>query len=171
MNPTSGTTARDERLINLMILTMFVAFLLFGLFGLYIFTLRPAWQTINSLDWLKIPCEVVSSKVIVHQRSDGNMYSASLTYKYFIDGQTHEGHQFSFDDSTSSSRLGSDLIVNQHPPGLRGFCYVDPDCPTTSVMSRSPGDSALWGLLTLPFILIGGGGCYLFMHYRKSLNT
>ena len=171
MHTSSETETRDERLATFLIVLLCLGFLLMGLFGLYMFSLRPIWQFVNSRDWLETPCEVVSSQVDVHHDSDGDTYNVNVAYKYGTDGRQHVGRRFDFDSSRSSERAANDVIVAQHPVGFRGVCFVDPDDHESSVMYRSPGDGAVWGLLTVPFVLIGSGGLYLFISSKRPADS
>ncbi len=168
MRKLSELEARDEWLVNLMFVLLLLGFLLMGLLGLYVFSLRPMWRVFNSRDWRETPCEVVSSQVIDHQGSDGVTYSVNVAYQYSSNGQQHVGRRFSFDGSRSSNRAASEVIVAEYPVGFRGVCFVDPDDQGSSVMRRSTGGSAVWGLLTLPFIVIGAGGLYLYVVAKRS---
>jgi hypothetical protein len=150
-----------------MFVLLLLGFLLMGLFALYVISLRPMWLVFNSRDWQETPCEVVSSQVSVHKDS----YSVNIAYTYTADEQQHVGPRFSFDGSRSSSRAASEVIVTEHPVGFRGVCFVDPGDRGSSVMRRSTGGSAVWGLLTLPFIVIGAGGFYLYVVAKRSKDS
>ena len=171
MRKLSDLEARDERLVNLMFVLLLLGFLLMGLFALYVISLRPMWLVFNSRDWQETPCEVVSSQVSVHKDSDGDSYSVNIAYTYTADEQQHVGRRFSFDSSRSSSRAASEVIVAEHPVGFRGICFVDPDDHGSSVMRRSTGDSAVWGLLTLPLIVVGAGGLCLYVVAKRTKDS
>ena len=134
-----------------------VAFLLvFMLFGLGVavpFFLLPVWRTFEAGTWDGVPCTVERAWVESHAGDDGSTYSIGVVYRYEAGGREYAGDRYDFFLGSTSARAGKEEIVEGLPPGTRTTCWVDPDDPTSAVLSRELRGDFAFGLLVLPFVL------------------
>lgn len=138
--------------------------LFFGLFFVvgaalsWFLLIGPMLQLIEARSWPEVPCTVVSSHVQSHAGDDSTTYSVEITYTYEIGGREYTGDRYNFFFGSSSGYEHKADIVEQHPPGSRTLCRVDPEDPQRSVMNVGWDLEYLWGLFPLPFLLVGLGG-------------
>jgi len=130
-----------------------LVFLLFGLAFAVPFFLLPMWRTFDARTWDAVPCTVERAWVETHSGDDGSTYSIGVVYLYEVGGRRYAGERYDFFIGSTSSREGKTEIVEGLPPGVQTTCWVDPDDPTSAVLSRSLRGDFAFGLLTLPFIL------------------
>lgn len=124
----------------------------------YFFIFPAIINSLTSGDWMETPCTIHSSRVKVHEDSDGDTYSVDIMYSYTFDGKKHRSNRYGFMRGSSSGHAGKAEIVRQYPPGASSICYVNPDDPGESVLSRSLGAEVLLVLFPLVFMGVGGGG-------------
>ena len=143
-----------------------LAYLFFGLFAamgtmfFVIATVLPLWQIYSAKSWIDVPCRILSSEVGESQGEDGPTYRVDITYSYEFGGQSYTGDRYDFSSGSSSGYEGKARIVERYPVGLDTECYADPDKPERSVINRAPGAYLWWGLMSLPFMIIGFGGLF-----------
>jgi len=148
--------------------------LFFGLFFVvgatmsWFLLLRPMLQLFEARSWPEVPCTVVSSHVQSHRGDDSTTYSVEITYSYEIGGREYTGDRYNFFFGSSSGYQHKADIVEQHPPGSRTLCRVDPEDPQRSVMNVGWDLEYLWGLFPLPFLLVGLGGLVWVIRRPKA---
>ena len=136
----------------------FGVFLLFGL-GFMIPFAWMLWGVVTShLAWEETRCTITSSAVGSHSDSDGTTYSIDITYRYEWEGQPYTGDRYNFSFGSSSGREGKAKVVARYPSGEEVPCWVHPGRPEKAVLARTVGWEALFVLLPLVFVVIGGGG-------------
>lgn len=144
----------------------FAVFFLAGAFILWSVTLGPIYQILQARSWEEVPCTVVSSRVA--SSDDGDTYAVEIVYEYEAWGQTIRSDRYDFVPGYSSGYEGKAEIVAAHPEGSRHTCRVHPEDAERSVMSTDLHAGYLFGLLGLPFLLVGAGGLFFVL---VSLRT
>lgn len=143
--------------------------LLIGFFGIFLVVgaavgyfaiLGPFMDYMSSDSWVKTPCEVVSSRVIESRDDDGTTYRPEVVYKYTYQGKNYQSKRYDFFEVSSGGRSSKQKVVNDHPPGKKTVCYVDPTDPETAVLNRDFSWGILIILLPITFMLVGGAGMY-----------
>jgi len=142
--------------VGTLVLSVFFAiFTVAGLLVIWLAVLFPLSQSINALSWISVPCTILSSEVIGKET-----YRIQIHYAYIYDGQPFQGERYSFFNMKTSGKAGKERVVKRYPPGAQSVCFVDPDHPAESVLDRGLDWNVLWGLLGVPFLLVGLGGMY-----------
>lgn len=138
----------------------FTVFLVAGLGVLGFLSLGPVFQAFQARSWDQVPCTVLSSQVARSSSGDGDTYSVDIVYEYEIWGQRYQGDRYDFVPGSSSGYEGKAEVVARHPPGSRHTCRVHPEEATRSVFSTDLHGGYFFGLLGLPFFLVGAGGLW-----------
>jgi hypothetical protein len=136
----------------------FLVFLLVGLVVFCFLVVGPVIKTVQGRQWNAVPCTVISSRVQSHSSDDGTTYSADILYAYEIEGREYRANRYQFLGGSSSGRRGKQRIVDQHPPGAKKICYVNPRDPTDAVLYRGFSTMMWFGLIPLVFVAVGAGG-------------
>jgi hypothetical protein len=139
-------------------LFFWLAFLVIGSIVSFFIIVLPLIRTIQARDWKAVPCTIISSRVQYHSSDDGTTYSIDILYRYEIDGREYKANRYTFLGGSSSGRRGKQKVVNQHPPGAKKICYVNPRDPTDAVLNRGLSPVMFFGLLPLVFVAIGIAG-------------
>lgn len=139
-------------------LFFWLAFLVIGSIVSFFIIVLPLIKTIQARDWKAAPCTVISSRVQHHSSDDGTTYSVDILYSYEIDGREYKANRYTLLGGSSSGHKGKQKVVNQHPPGAKRICYVNPRDPTDAVLNRGLSPVMLFGLLPLVFVAIGIAG-------------
>ena len=139
-------------------LFFWLAFLVIGSIVFFFIIVLPLIKTIQARDWKAVPCTIISSRVQHHSSDDGTTYSVDILYAYEIDGREYKANRYTFLGGSSSGRKGKQKVVNQHPPGAKKICYVNPRDPTDAVLNRGLSPVMFFGLLPLVFVAIGIAG-------------
>ncbi len=142
----------------------FSIFLIAGIQVFFWLSLAPTLRSLAARNWPQAPCTIVSSRVIEHPGDDGSTYEISIQYEYEFEGRAYTSSRYSFFDIASSGRSGKERVVARYPPGSRTTCYVDPQNPERAVLDPGLRPEAAFGLIGMPFVLVGAGGLfYLFV--------
>lgn len=151
------------------LLAAFFGALLFGSFasaGLILIwkgSLEPIVQTVRTMSWEEVPCEITSSQV-----AGRKTFWVDIEYRYEYSGQEYIGNRYSFFNQKSSGRQRKERVVQQYPVGRETVCYVNAEKPQESVLSREWNLSILWGLFGIPFLAVGVVGFFGINQYRKA---
>jgi hypothetical protein len=164
---TRGQTVRGHKFA----LLFFLVFLLVGLVVSYFLVVAPAIKSIQARQWNAVPCTIVSSRVQSHSSDDGTTYSVDILYSYEIDGREYKANRYHFLGGSSSGYKGKRQIVNQHPPGAKKICYVNPRDPTDAVLHRGFSKNMWFGLIPLIFVAVGLGGVLGTVRQAKNHLT
>jgi hypothetical protein len=137
---------------------MVLFFLIFAVVGggiLWFLLVRPMVKVVAARSWPPVPCTVVESRVDVSSGDDGSTYKALIHAAYAYGGGEHRA-PYDFSGSVYSSGYdGKAEIVARYPVGFRTTCYVNPEKPAESVISRDLSGSYFFGLFGLLFFLPG----------------
>lgn len=135
-----------------------IFFLLFAAVGgalLWFLLIRPLLKVSAAQSWDAVPCTVVESRVDESHSDDGTTYKALVNAAYRYGGAEHRA-PLDFSGSTYSSGYdGKAATVARYPVGSQTTCYVNPEDPSESVISREISGAYLFGLLGLFFFLPG----------------
>lgn len=133
-------------------------FLLFAVVGgaiLWFLLLRPTMRVLAAQSWTPVDCTVVESRVEESSGDDGSTYKAVVKADYTFDDHKHQA-PYDFSGSVYTSGYdGKAEIVARYPVGAHTTCYVNPDRPEESVISRELVGSYFFGLTGLFFFLPG----------------
>jgi len=136
----------------------FGLFLVVGLVVSYFLTVAPTIKALQARKWNAVSCTIISSRVQHHSSDDGTTYSVDILYAYEVDGREYKANRYDFLGGSSSGRRGKQRVVNQHPPGAKRICYVNPGDPTDAVLHRGLATGMWFGLIPLVFVAVGLGG-------------
>lgn len=151
-------------------LFLFGMFTLVGAAGSYLLLIGPLLQINAARSWPSTQCTVISSEVR-HHASDsdsGTTYSVQILYSYVVAGVEFRSDRYNFMSGSSSGYEGKRAIVDAHPPGSSFLCFYDPDKPEHSVIDRGVSWMLAFGLVPLPFLLVGLAG---FVGFARSSPT
>ncbi len=149
---------KTKRFGRLGLTGFFAIFLAAGLGFLIPFFILPAVGILSARQWVATPFTVENSAVRTHHDSDGNTYHIDILYRYEFNGQTYRSSRYQFKGGSSSGRSGKSRVVNAHPVGHTGVCYVNPNDPSQAVIERGWTNDLWFGLIPLVFVVVGGGG-------------
>jgi hypothetical protein len=123
------------------------------------------WSTGNVLDgraslrWVAVDAEIVSSSLEqgVEARTGRKQWRPTVHYRYAWQGVPYEGRRLSFGLNTfPDASGGAEAVQMRYAPGSRHPAFVDPDDPSSSVLT--PGMDVLvlfLGGIGLLFIIVG----------------
>ncbi len=126
-----------------------------------------AMKYLSSRGWEQVPAEVIWSAVRAEDGDDGTTYRADIFYRYEFDGRSFASNDHRLFGGSSSGRKKKQQLVDEHPPGRRFECWVDPGDPQRAVIDRRLGWGALFALFPLPFMAVGLGGLWATFLRRK----
>ncbi len=96
--------------------------------------------------WIETPCEIVHAAAAVSHgphRSPTRRYLAVVTYRYVVDGTTHEAEGFgvprAVDPSWERHRVMA-LLEDGGADGSEDVCFVDPEAPERSEFRIVPSE-------------------------------
>jgi hypothetical protein len=153
-----STVARAKAHGHKFAFCFFGLFLVVGLVVSYFLMVAPTLKTIQARKWNALPCTIISSRVQSHSSDDGTTYSVDILYSYEVDGREYKANRYHFLAGSSSGRRAKQRIVDQHPPGSKKICYVNPRDPTDAVLHRGFSAAMWFGLIPLVFVAVGLGG-------------
>lgn len=122
---------------------------------LYEMVIHPTMRESAAAKWPQIPCEILSSNVRSHPGDDSTTYSLDIRYRYTVSGHNYTGTRYNFDSGSSSSRKWRAEIAANYRAGMKTLCHVNPADPVEAVLSVKPSQDRWFGLMSLPFLLIG----------------
>lgn len=103
-----------------------------------------------SATWPATEGEVIESHLDRHRsRKKKTTYSATVIYRYEVDGADFEGDEVWAGQYSSSSRSGMQKIVSQYPVGANVSVYYSPDDPAEAVLQP--------GAFTSSYLVFGAG--------------
>ncbi len=133
----------------------------------------PTLKSRAAQNWETADCKILSSRVKTHHDSDGNTYSAEISYEYVVDGQRFESDQYSFLNA-SFGRGRAQKIVRQYPAGSTQTCFFEPGNPENVVLDRNNNNLNYWfTLIPIVFMLVGGGIMFagIWSWFRRPGNS
>ena len=138
-------------------------FLIFAVVGgaiLWFLLLRPVMKVAAARSWAPVPCTVVESRVDESSSDDGTTYRPLIIAAYAQDGTDFRAPYDFSGNVYSGGYEGKAEIVARYPVGARTTCYVNPENPAESVISRDLTGSYFFGLFGLFFFLPGAIGVF-----------
>ena len=149
----------------------FSVFAVAGL-GILLFVIVPQWVKFSDAKgWKETPAKVIWSRVQSHSDDDGTTYSVDIFYSYTFEGEKYKSNTIGLMSGSSSGRSSKQKKVNDHPPGKKITCYVNPKNPWQALLERDIGWWALFALFPLPFIGVGVGGLWWTLKKRSRAKT
>lgn len=142
---------------------MVLFFLVFAVVGggiLWFLLLRPVMKVAAARSWSPVPCTVVESRVDESSSDDGTTYRPLIIATYAQDGAEYRAPYDFSGNVYSGGYEGKAEIVARYPVGAHTTCYVNPEDPTESVISRGLAGSYFFGLFGLFFFLPGAIGVF-----------
>ncbi|MBZ0113207.1 MAG: DUF3592 domain-containing protein [Thermoanaerobaculia bacterium] len=119
---------------------------------------KPMYKVWTSRDWMEVPCTIDRSSVESHPGDDSTTYSIEVLYSYRLGARSYRSDRYSFAVGSDSNYSRKQEVVNSLPPGTRTVCWVNPEDPFESVLSRKLGLYWLFAFLPLIFVAVGLGG-------------
>ena len=132
-----------------------LAFAVVGGGILWFIFLRPVLKVTDARSWDPVPCTVVESRVDESSSDDGTTYKALVNASYVYQGAEHQAPLDFSGNTYSAGYDGKAETVARYPVGSRTTCYVNPEDPAESVISREIVGSYFFGLFGLFFFLPG----------------
>jgi len=124
--------------------------------GVFVFLcVVPILRWMNAQQWDATECRIINSYVDSHSDSDGTTYSIEIRYRYEYNGRPYNGYRYNFVSGSSSGYKNKRAVVDQYPEGRTKTCYVNPDNPGESVISRDFSLGYLIGCFGLIFVAAG----------------
>jgi hypothetical protein len=132
-------------------------FLLVGSVPIFAIGVLPVWHWNRSRNWIPTPATIEMSKSVVTSSSKGgSSWHPEVLYRYAWSGETHRSSEIG--PGGIDSEASTDRFVQEHPPGSKTTCLVNPLDPTEAYLDRS---LSWWSLLALPFLLFPAVGIFL----------
>ena len=126
---------------------------LMGLLAIGLGYLRPVYRQQAAQAWVATPCVVLASEVRQSTRKGHSKYRPSVSFRYQVDGASHQSSEYALTDLTSSDPARARAVVAALAPGTNTTCYVDPRDPDEAVLVREIDD--IWLPLGLGILLLG----------------
>jgi hypothetical protein len=110
-------------------------------------------------EWVQTPCAITSIE-ISDDRNEDEPFTLRCHYRYIWDGETYYGNRYrlkDYRDDSYENLYKKKIDLESH---TNSFCYVNPENPTESYLTKSSDFSYLIILFPIPFVLIGLGIAY-----------
>ena len=119
-------------------------------------TVLPAIRFARSMAWEETRCTIVDGRLRSWSTDDGTSYRADVLYTYEYGGREWTSNRAAFFGFVNSGYESARALLDRHPEGSVGTCWVNPRNPSESVLERQLRPFHLIGLAPLIFILAGG---------------
>ncbi len=146
----------------------FGLFLVIGLFASY-FVGGMVLQSLATYTWKATPAKILHSAVGEDSGKD-SPFSVEVRFQYQWEGQTHTSTRYSLQNFHQTHYAAVQKKVNALPVGQSVTCLVNPSRPTEAILQREPPWFALFVLIPLVFVAVGGGGIF-FTWFSQSART
>lgn len=123
------------------------------------------WGSLNSLRvdhsvWVPTPATMIWSRLETVQ-SKGTSYRVNVFYRYRFGGREYASSSFDATGTSTPSKDSKEAFVKAHPAGVPFTCFVNPNAPWQSVVSRDHSNAWLSLLVFgLPVCGVGLGGVW-----------
>lgn len=164
----TGPNAEKRGCTKVFLLIFFSMFFLIGSILFVVLAGLPLYRSYSSKSWPQTDCTITKSSVGSHRGDDGTTYSIDIEFDYEYLGKAYHSDRYSFWSGSSSGSQGKQEVVRAHPVGSKHKCHVNPAKPTMAVLQREPTSSMYFSLLTLVFVLVGGGGIIGVLIYKPK---
>jgi hypothetical protein len=134
--------------------------LVFGGIGLLALILlaREFIADAKTRGWNEVPAELVRCEIQIDEAKQDAPFLLEVEYHYQFEGQTHTSTRYARKDQWTNDY---EKLALQRAEFAKGdgsaACYVNPDDPTDAIMKRESQWAALFLLIPLVFVLVGGG--------------
>ena len=130
----------------------------------YLHLYLPLSNVQKSAAWESVPATVVSSEIGVKKRDSSSFnkhdlsvyYSIKITYQYEYNDKTYIGDRYDFfrskDQYSTFGKTQMQEIIKRYPQGKKIFCWINPQNPEDTVISR---DINYTTVLLEAFLFIG----------------
>ncbi|MBK9165988.1 MAG: DUF3592 domain-containing protein [Bryobacterales bacterium] len=144
----------------------FLVFLFAGLLAFLALT-RHVLESLRVWTWETASCQVESSTVAMTENVRERPFRATVGLRYEWGGQAYtSSHDSGFRDYRKASRYTQRFV-----PGLSVECFVDPGSPRDMALARGAPWIALFLLLPLVVVAVGGGGLYGIWFHRPGVRA
>jgi hypothetical protein len=103
-----------------------------------------------------------SSTITISNSSRDTTYSADITYRYSVNGQSYTSSRYWYAGSGSGYQSDAQNTVNRYPAGAQVTAYYNPDKPEDAVLDNSAPSTtipyAALGFMWLVILLLIGKG-------------
>ncbi len=175
ISPNASSTSQTTKLEQRLGLALFFSiFATVGTLIFYFLCVKTMVKLNDSESWVKVPCEIINSRVKSHSDSDGTTFSVDILYRYKYKGTNRTCDDYSFNSTSSSGYDGKAAIAHSYPRGKKSQCFVNPVNPEEAVLVREGGTGMLLGAIFGGiFGLVGYGGIIgaLFFMGKKKRGT
>ncbi len=138
-------------------LTLFLSLFL-GMGLLFLFFIGAATlQTLATYGWQKTPATITSSGVREDPGQD-DPFTVEVTYRYQWNGRGHTSAKFSRHSAQLENYDRAREKISALPAGTETFCFVNQKNPDEAVLHRDGVWTALFAVIPLIFVLVGGVG-------------
>jgi hypothetical protein len=118
-------------------------------------TVHPLVCVFAARSWTPTVCTIMSSKLEGNADGSGT-HRVLIAYDYTFHDEVYHGNRYAFAPAIpAAGHKSKQAIVAANPPGHRTTCFVNPASPEQSVLVRATTVDFLWGLTSLPFVLVG----------------
>lgn len=125
---------------------------------LYVFLLGPALSINRAKSWNETACKIISSELKAGSvnAKGGRTYSIEIAYEYVVDGKTYQTNRYDFFSISSNTDVDRKrTVVETLKAGTEAKCFVNPSNPKDAVISRDWTNEMWWGLIAVPFLIVG----------------
>lgn len=159
---------RQQGCTKIFLLVFFSIFLLVGSILFVVFSGLPLYRSSTSKSWPQAECKITKSSVGSHRGEDGTTYSIDIEFDYEYLNKKYHSDRYSFSSGSSSGSKSKHDVVRAYPVGSNHQCFVNPAKPEMAVLNRKPTSDMYFGLLTLVFVFVGGGGIIGVFIYKPK---
>jgi len=142
-----------------------VATVTVGIVTGYLLVFKPVKQIKQSQDWIKAPCTI---KSVHRERTHKGSYIV-VSYTYEFEGQTYESDRYGFSGNADDHK-----DFRRPAPGTESICFVNPDNPAETVITREYAKTFYINILLPSWFLVLGitftlvPGLSLIIYYKKQ---
>jgi hypothetical protein len=142
--------------------------MIMGGVGTYYAGIRPLRESAAARKWVPTPCTVRTSRVIMPNNSKKSS-SLDLSFSYHFGKEEFVSHEYSFMGGSYEWKVA---VVDAHPVGERGTCFVNPAAPSQAVFERGVTFQLLSDASGALFFLAGGVFllCLAFKDWRRTVR-
>ncbi|HWL08979.1 MAG TPA: DUF3592 domain-containing protein [Planctomicrobium sp.] len=130
--------------------------------------IRPGIDLFEAQSWQLTPCTILASE----SQGAGDSFKVRIEYQYEVNQQEFKGDRYSFFPDQTDTQDGIQEIVDAYPVESEQVCFTDPENPEQSVLNRDFSSEMLWGLIGLPFAILGAVALFVpVLSRRKKRRT
>jgi len=137
-------------------------FMFFGIIGMQFFAKPVSRMFANQDKWAQTEGTITSGEVISFRSSGQNMYRASLTYNYTVEGKEFHSDAIHSGTSSTSFKYFPQRKIDKHPAGSKVPVFYNPDQPSEALLEP--------GLGILKYVLYGIPGIFILIGFVVFLK-